>query len=128
LTLAVTVAEARPYFIHPTQLRGAMLDSAEELPDGVEYRAFGPVCGAFHRAPWPGTWFAHYGVKPEGWGKLVDPARHILREFAIETNATLYIGWTPAGNRAAIAFAKRIGFVVTGTLDGGAVICTEMRM
>ncbi|MDT1061195.1 hypothetical protein RM190_04940 [Paracoccus sp. CPCC 101403] len=124
----LSVAEARPFFEHPTQLRGAMLACADDLPEGVEYRACGPVCGAFHRAPWPGAWFAHYGVKPEAWGRLIEPARAVLTDFAHEADATLFIGWTPASNRAAIAFAKRLGFAVTGTLDGGAVICTEMRV
>lgn len=129
MTRQLTVAEARPYFNHPTQLRGAMLHDVADLPaDGVEYRALGPVCGAFHRAPWPNAWFLHYGVLPEHWGRLVEPSRVILRDFAAEANVKLFIGWTPAGNRAAIAFAKRVGFVETGTLDGGAVICTEMRV
>lgn len=105
-----------------------MLHDVADLPaEGVEYRALGPVCGAFHRAPLPGAWFAHYGVLPAFWGRLVEPACTILRDFAVEANATLFIGWTPSGNRAAIAFAKRVGFVQTGTLDGGAIICTEMR-
>lgn len=106
-----------------------MLHSADDLPDeGVIYMADGPICGAFHRAPWPGTWFAHYGAMPEAWGGLVAPARRVLRDFCSGQGAHCIIGWTARENRAAIAFARRIGFIETGTLDGGSVICTEWRV
>lgn len=123
----VSVEEAREFFAHPSQLKGAMLQSADELPDGVEYWADGSICGAFHQAPWPGVWFGHYGVKPEGWGNLTNPARRILRQFCERVGASCVIGWTDKDNRAAIAFAKRIGFRETGTIDAGRVIVTEWR-
>lgn len=124
----ITVEEAREFFAHPSQLRGCMLESADDLPsEGVEYWSDGPICGAFHKAPWPGVWFAHYGVKPDGWGSLTAPAKHILTAFCEAVKATCVIGWTDAGNRPAIAFAKRIGFRETGSIDAGRVITTEWR-
>ena len=117
-------ADARPFFDHPTQRRGASVDPAELHDNGILYRACGPVCGAFHAAPWPGVWMAHYGVKPEAWGQARDPARAILRAFWDEMQPARIVGWTKESNRAAIAFARRIGFTVDGRLDlqGGAVI------
>lgn len=127
MTRQISVEEARAFFAHPSQLRGAMLDSPDDLPDWIEYWADGPVCGAFHRAPWEGCWHGHYGVRPDGWGRLVAPARRVLHAFSAHFGAQCIIGWTAAENRSAIAFAKRIGFAETGTLNGGAVICTEWR-
>lgn len=67
----LTVDEARPYFDDPTQLRGAMLESADDLPeDGFEYWASGPICGVFHPFAWPGVWMVHYAVKREDGGGL----------------------------------------------------------
>lgn len=124
----VTAAEARAWFEHPSQLRGAMLDSPDDLPVcGVEYLACGPICGAFHRAPWEGVWFGHYGVQPEGWGRLIEPARAVLAAFLARPDAETIIGWTDSGNRAAISFARRLGFVETGRMHAGRVICTEYR-
>lgn len=126
----LTAREAREYFSDPTQLRASMLESADDLPeDRFEYWADGPICGVFHRTAWPGVWMAHYGVKREGWGHLADPARRILRAFWEEHGPERIIGWTDSRNRAALAFARRIGFREDGRmeLNGYAVVMTGWR-
>jgi hypothetical protein len=100
------------------------------LPDdGFEYWACGPVCGVFHPAWWPGVWMAHYGMKPEGLGKYVDPSREILMEFWKHKDPERIIGWTDASNRAALAFAKRVGFIKDGEMkiNSGTVVMTGWR-
>jgi len=114
---------AREYFAHPSQqLHGLHPD---HLTDAFVFYANGPICGAFHQMPWPGLWMAHYGAKPEGWGSLVRPAREILTQFAADTGAFRVLGWTLATNRAACAFARRLGFVEDGrmpTPDGDVIM------
>ena len=128
MTRRISVEEAREFFAHPSQLRGAMLGSVDDLPDeGFEYWSDGPICGAFHPAPWSGVWFAHYGAHPEGWGSLKIPAQRVLRAFCAASGAACLIGWTNTRNRAAIAFARRLGFEITGTIDAGRVTATEWR-
>ncbi len=126
----LTAQQAREYFTDPTQLRGAMLKSPDDLPDdGFEYWADGPICGIFHLSSWPGVWMAHYGVKPEGWGRLVGPSVRILRAFWEHHQPQRIIGWTDARNRAALALARRMGFREDGRmqLDGYEVIMTGWR-
>lgn len=91
----------------------------ETLPDdpAFEYWACEGVCGVFHRVAWPGVWMAHYGVKPATWGNTRQPALRILRAFWGSVQPGLIIGWTRADNRAALAFAKRLGFRVHGEMD-----------
>ena len=113
----LSAAAARPFFDHPTQRRGAAVDPADLHDNGIFYRALGGVCGAFHLAPWPGVWMAHYGVQPSSWGRAVEPARLILRAFWAEQQPDRIIGWTKESNRAALAFARRVGFTVDGRLD-----------
>ena len=91
----------------------------ETLPDNplFQYWADSGVCGVFHPGNWPGVWMAHYGVKPEAWGKTKAPALRILRAFWGAEKPELIIGWTKESNRAALAFARRLGFQVHGEMD-----------
>lgn len=112
----IGVDEARPFWAHSSQhLMGLTPDI---LPDSeaFQYWACGPICGVFHLSHWPGVWMGHYGVKPEGWGHLRDPARAILRAFWAAESPERVIGWTDEKNRAACAFARRIGFVADGIM------------
>ena len=94
-------------------------DNTDFLPAvGFEYWACGPICGAFQTMPWPGIFMAHYGVKPEGWGQLIKPAQAVLRAFCEAHGAKRIVGWTDSRNRAAIAFALRVGFVIDGEMPG----------
>lgn len=123
--MRASVDVAREYFAHPSQqLHG--LDPAKLPAEGFLYYAEGPICGAFHQMPWPGLWMAHYGVKPEGWGRLVKPARSVLNQFVADTGAFRVLGWTLASNRAACAFARRIGFAEDGRMPSpdGEIIMT----
>lgn len=89
------------------------LDPAD-LPEWMEYRAQGNVCLCFHPAPWPDVWMVHLGVNPQGWGRLVEDATAILSAFWLETNPRRIVAWIEDDNRAAIAFARRCGFVTDG--------------
>ncbi len=111
--MRITVDEARKYYAHPSQcILGA---SPEKLPeDGVEYWAQGPLCLTFHRAAWPGVYMVHCAAMPEGRGRLVEPGLALLRGFWDEKQAVRIIGWTPKSCRAAVAFARRCGFVEDG--------------
>lgn len=123
----VKAHEARGFWAHPSQHVGA---TEADLPEtGVLYMASGPICAGFRLAGYPGVYFADYGVKPEGWGRLTDPAKEILAEFWRMASPELIIGWTEASNRAALAFAKRIGFRETGqmSLTSGALVAQEWR-
>jgi RimJ/RimL family protein N-acetyltransferase len=117
MTRQIGVDEARAFFADRTQQVASMI-TPDQLPaDGVEYWADEGVCGAFHLAPWPGVWMAHYGVKPSQWGKTIPPARRILYAFWKAKQPDRIVGWTLESNRAAISFARRLGFVVDGRLD-----------
>lgn len=119
----VSVDVAREYFAHTSQQLGFL---PEDIPDDqpLEFWACGPICGVFAYGLWPGVWTAHYGVKPEGWGKLKEPATAVLSAFWDAHDAQLITGWTEESNRAALAFAKRLGFFEYGRmpLPGGDVI------
>lgn len=130
MTHRLTAREAREYFTDPTQLRGAKLASPDDLPDeGFEYWACGPICGVFHPTFWPDVWMIHYGVKPEGWGNLIPSAREGLHAFWDHHKPQRIIGWTDARNRAAVAFARRVGFQEDGRMqmDGYEIIMTGFR-
>lgn len=127
--MRITVDEARDYFSHPSQQKGSKI-TPDALPDeGVIYMAAGGVCGAFHDAHWPGVVMAHYGVKPEVWGRTTGPAREILAAFAAEYQPQAIIGWTDDSNRAALAFARRLGFREYGRLHlpSGTVVMQEWK-
>lgn len=122
----VTAAKARAWFEHPSQLAANGLDSADQLPDeGCEYWACGDICALFHRQHWPDVWGVHCGVKPEGWGKLAQPALAILRAFQAYHEPSLICAWSKESNRAILAFNRRIGFKIHGympTPDGRVVL------
>jgi len=123
----ITVDEAREYFRDPSQrLMGV---TPENLPDDVEYRAIGPLCLIFHRALWPDVWMVHCAAKPEGWGKLDQPAATILAAFWAEVAPQRIIAWISETNRPVAAFARRLGFTVDGKMDlpSGSVIQTGWR-
>ena len=113
--MKIGVGEARKYFEHPSQhVEGTRPDI---LPaEGVHYYANGPICGLFHLMHDPGIYMAHYGVMPEGWGRLTFPARTVLAYAFDDLGAERFVGWTDEKNRAALAFAKRIGFKRDGVL------------
>ena len=81
-----------------------------------QYWADGGVCGIFHRGLWPGVWMGHFGVKVCAWGKTVEPAKRILRDFWESEHPDLIIGWTSSENRAGLAFTRRLGFRVHGEM------------
>lgn len=115
----VDVREARRFWAHPSQ--HVMGSHPDTLPQGepFQYWAHGPVCVVFHPTFWPGVWMAHHGCKPEGWGRAVEPARAILAAFQEAERPELIIGWTAKKNRAALAFARRVGFEEDGRLPLG---------
>jgi hypothetical protein len=122
--LKIDVETAREYFAHPTQQKGSMV-TPERLPEaGVIYAAKGGVCVCFHDAHWPGVAMVHHAVKPEVWGKADAPALEILHWFCGLYKPETIIGWTKESNRAALAFARRLGFEEYGRLElpSGAVI------
>ena len=118
--MKISVDAAREYFAHPSQRRFGL--APDDLPEGIEYWARGPVCGAFHQAFWPGVWMGHFGVKPEGWGRLVVPAKEVIAEFSKALRPARIIGWVESDNAAAIAFTKRLGFKIDGEMDPPGVI------
>lgn len=120
--MRITLEDARQYFQHHTQQKWAGI-APDDLPgEPFQYWANGGVCGVFHPDHWPGVWMAHYGVKPEAWGRATEPAKAILNAFWEAEKPRLIIGWTDEANRAALAFAKRIGFTVTGRMSVGIIM------
>jgi hypothetical protein len=119
----ITAHEARPFFDHPSQRRGGMLDPEALHDNGLVYFANGFVCLAFHTAFWPGVHMVHIGVQPEGWGRIEGVTLGLLRQFCSASGAVRLVAWISATNRAVIAFARRIGFVSEGamTLPDGRV-------
>lgn len=113
----VTVEEAKPFFADKSQHFAGI--TPDRLPAGPEFQYWvsGPVCGIFHLAPWPDVWMGHYGVKPEGWGRTVGHGREILSAFWATEKPERIVGWTPESNRAALAFARRLGFEIDGEMD-----------
>lgn len=97
--------------------------------DPFRYYARGHVCLAFHDSFWPGVHMVHVGMKREGWGRSDWEAQHILCEYADEFAAERIIAWIDEKNRAAIAFAKRLGFEEDGkmTMETGTVTMLGWR-
>lgn len=126
--MRISVDEARQYWAHHTQQEKSFIHP-DDLPEdeAFQYWAKDGVCVVFHRAAWPGVWMAHYGIKPEVWGKTTIPAREIIAEFSAVEEPELIIGWTDEKNRAALSFARRVGFKEIGrmNLPDGAVIMQE---
>lgn len=124
--MRITPDEASAYFAHPSQHGNLPFDDLPGEP--FEYWATGGVCGVFHPTFWPGVWMAHYGVKPEVWGRTQEPAKAILAAFHAAREPLLVIGWTDAKNRAALAFCKRLGFQEMGTMPvGDGVVMTRWK-
>lgn len=115
--MRITADEARVYFSDPSQqVLGADPNSLPE--DGCEYWADGPVCLIFHGTAHPGVWMVHLAAKPEGRGRLVDPARRILAEFWAEHEPRCVVAWIEEHRRAAVAYARRVGFRMHGFIPG----------
>ena len=116
--MRITVDAARDYFTDITQQQETSV-TPETLPEGPEYQYWAKdgVCGVFHAAHWPNVWMAHYGVMTSAWGKTRSPSIDILHAFWAAENPELIIGWTKESNRAALAFARRIGFSVHGEMN-----------
>ena len=113
--MILTADQARPYFSHPSQLKGD-LDPADLHDKGIEYRADSGVCMAFHASFWPTVWMVHIGVMPSAWGKTVEPCKRMLTAFMAEKQAERIIAWIPASNRAVLSLARRVGFKLDGVL------------
>jgi hypothetical protein len=113
--MIISPGQAMEYFGLPCQRRASMLGG--DLPvDGVEYWAKGPVCGAFHDAPWPGVIMGHFAVKPYAKGFAEEPARCILRAIWAHHNPARIVGWMKESNRAGLAFVRRLGFEIDGRM------------
>lgn len=127
--MRISVEEARKYLEHPSQQKGCDALPTDLPEEGVEYWAKGGICGMFHTAQWPNVWQAHYAVMPSQWGKLVQPAKDVLMEFWEARQPSLILAFTDEQNRAALAFAKRIGFKPVGNLapTTGGVLISEWK-
>lgn len=123
MTRRVGVDEARAFFVHPSQLRGSMLENADDLHPGLDFIADGPVCMGFHAAPWPDALFCHLGVMPSGWGSTTEPVGRILAACGAST----VVAWVKADNRAVRALGRRCGFIEIGQIIGGAAVMLEWR-
>ena len=111
--MRISRAEAEPYFAHKSQ----RIMGLEELPDEpFEYLAFGNVCGAFHDSFWPGVAMVHVGMKPEGLGRSDAHAMAILHWYAEDRECERITAWIDQRNRAAMAFARRLGFEDDGEM------------
>ena len=120
--MRIGLEEARQYWAHPSQAdRGY---TGADLPEWGDYWAEGGVCLMVHQSLWPGVLMAHLGVKPEAWGKAVEPVRRLLGEIMESEKPERIIAWVPESNRAVIALLWRIGAVQDGgmPLQSGAVL------
>lgn len=121
--------EARKFFDHPTQRRHGMVDPADLHDDGIEYWAHGPLCLAFHDAPWPDVQMVHCGAMPEAWGHAAALALPVLHEFWQARQPARIVAWIKEANRPVAALMRRVGFTVDGRMDlpTGAVLLQGWR-
>jgi hypothetical protein len=115
--MKITAREAAEYFRHPSQQKYGL--DPDALPEGLEYRARGPLCLMFEQAPAAGVYFVHMGMKPEGWGMSDGIGSGLVRAFWRETGCVGVIGWIPTQFRAAAAYAVRCGFERRGEIVPG---------
>ena len=112
--MKITASEAEAFFAHPTQRKGAK--DGQPLPGEAEYFARNGVCLAFHWGHFPGLLMVHVGVKPEAWGRTVEPAKAILNEAWQHFAPGRVIAFVNQSNRATCKFAERIGFETDGRM------------
>jgi hypothetical protein len=60
----------------------------------------------------------HLAVKPEAWGRLRPHAERLLCAFWTDKQPLRVVAWIGNERRAAIAFARRLGFETDGHLPG----------
>lgn len=124
----ITAEQAAGYWADKSQ-QPYGLGGFVPIGDAFHYWAEWPVCAMFHPGFWPGLWHAHYGVDPAGWGRTVPAALSCLEGFWKHTLPSVIIGMTPAKNRQAVSFARRLGFKEIGTIPmhSGDVMLTYWR-
>jgi len=129
LVYQVNADAARPYFDHPSQRKGGMIDPAALHDNGIEYWFCDGVCGTAHPSLWPGVWMIHIGAKPERWGYVDGPCRAMLEAFWDAKKPDRVTAWVKANNRAVLALTKRLGFETDGrmVLASGEVIMLGWR-
>lgn len=114
--MRITRDAARAFFAHPSQLRAAMLQSPEQLPESLTYYAHGGVCLATHWGPWPGVLMVHVAALPSAWGSTTDPTRALLQEAWDSEHPARISGWVKKSNRAVQALCRRVGMEIDGRL------------
>lgn len=108
--------EARAFFAHPSQLRAAMLDSPDQLPESLTYYAKGGVCLATHWGHWPGVLMGHIAALPSAWGRVTEPGLALLHEAWAAEQPERIVGWVKERNRAMCALCARLGMKIDGRL------------
>lgn len=114
--MKITRAEAEAYFAHPSQLRGGMIESPDDLPEWCRYYAQGGVCLIAHGGHWPGLVMVHLGAKPEAWGGVTIPARELLAEIWATESPERIAGWVKDNNRPMAALCRRLAMKIDGRL------------
>lgn len=123
--MRITPAEAAEYFAHPSQqVQGITPENVPET--GCEYWADGPVCIVFHGTAAQGVWMAHLAVMPDARGRLVEPALNVLKAFWAHYRPHLIVAWIEEHRKPAIAFARRLGARVHGSIPGTVMLDWSM--